>query len=83
MLSRDDLPFGDSHCPLEGRWLVAVSTIYLVRETQTEHKQGWGRQRGGHRIGSRLQAVSTEPDAGLELTNREIMTQAQVRRSTD
>ena len=24
--------------------------------------------------GSRLQAVSTEPDAGLELTNREIMT---------
>ena len=24
--------------------------------------------------GSRLRAVSTEPDAGLELTNREIMT---------
>ena len=24
--------------------------------------------------GSRLQAVSTEPDTGLELTNREIMT---------
>ena len=24
--------------------------------------------------GSRLQAVSTEPDAGLELTDREIMT---------
>ena len=24
--------------------------------------------------GSRLQAVSTEPDAGLELINREIMT---------
>ena len=28
--------------------------------------------------GSRLGAVSTEPDAGLELTNREIMTRAQV-----
>ena len=24
--------------------------------------------------GSRLRAISTEPDAGLELTNREIMT---------
>ena len=33
--------------------------------------------------GSRLPAVSTEPDAGLELTNRGIMTCAQVRGSTD
>ena len=33
--------------------------------------------------GSRLQAVSTEPDAGLELTNREIMTRAEVGPLTD
>ena len=33
--------------------------------------------------GSRLWAVSTEPDAGLELTDREIMTWAKVGRSTD
>ena len=33
--------------------------------------------------GSRLWAVSTEPDAGLELINREIMTRAEVGRSTD
>ena len=33
--------------------------------------------------GSRLWAVSTEPDAGLELTNREIMTRAEVGRLTD
>ena len=26
------------------------------------------------KVGSRLQAVSTEPDVGLELTSREIMT---------
>ena len=32
------------------------------------------RERGRHRIGSRLQAVSTEPDVGLELVNHEIMT---------
>ena len=33
--------------------------------------------------GSRLWALSTEPDAGLELTDREIMTQAEAGRSTD
>ena len=36
-----------------------------------------GAEREGHtesEAGSRLDAVSTEPDAGLELTNREIMT---------
>ena len=32
--------------------------------------------------GSRLRAVSTEPDAGLELTDREIMTRAEVGRLT-
>ena len=33
--------------------------------------------------GSRLWAVSTEPDAGLELMDREIMTWAEVGRLTD
>ena len=33
--------------------------------------------------GSRLWAISTEPDAGLELTDREIVTRAEVRRLTD
>ena len=33
--------------------------------------------------GSRLRAVSTEPDAGLELRSCEIMTWAEVGRSTD
>ena len=33
--------------------------------------------------GARLRAVSTEPDAGLEPTDREIMTGAEVRRFTD
>ena len=38
---------------------------------------GWGREREGDtesEAGFRLPAVSTEPDAGLEPTNREIMT---------
>ena len=33
--------------------------------------------------GSRFQAVSTEPDAGLEPTNDRIMSWAEVRRLTD
>ena len=39
--------------------------------------KGGGAERGGDtqsEAGSRLQAVSTEPDAGLELTNHVIMT---------
>ena len=47
---------------------------------------GGGAEREGDtesEAGSRLSAVSTEPDAGLELTNREIMTLAEVRRSTN
>ena len=33
--------------------------------------------------GSRLRAVCTEPDAGLELMDRKIMTRAKVGRFTD
>ena len=33
--------------------------------------------------GSRLRAVSTEPDGGLQVTNREIVTQAKVGCLTD
>ena len=35
------------------------------------------------KAGSRLWAVSTEPDLGLKLTNSEIMTRAEVGRLTD
>ena len=41
------------------------------RERETESKAGF-----------RLQTVSTEPDTGLKLTNREIMTWAEVRHLT-
>ena len=57
---------------------------FWCRERQS--MSGGGSEREGDtesEAGSRLQAVSTEPDAGLELTNREIMTWAEVGRSTD
>ena len=47
---------------------------------------GGGAEREGDtesKAGSRLRAVSTEPDAGLEPTNLEILTLAEVGRSTD
>ena len=49
--------------------------VYLfLRERQSSRG---GSEREGDtesKAGSRLRAVSTEPDVGLELTNREIMT---------
>ena len=48
--------------------------VLFIFETETEHGQGRGRERGRHGIQNKLQAVSTEPDAGLELTDHEIMT---------
>ena len=45
------------------------------RERERDWEQGRGRERGTERPPpSRLRTVSSEPDVGLELTNREIMT---------
>ena len=49
-----------------------MSRVWAEREGDTESKAG-----------SRLWVVSTEPDAGLEPMNREIMTWAEVGHSTD
>ena len=52
--------------------------MYLFsRDRERQRTSGGGAEREGDtasEAGSRLQAVSTEPDAGLEPTNREIMT---------
>ena len=47
------------------------------RERQRQRASRGGAEREGDtesETGSRLRAVSTEPDAGLELVNREVMT---------
>ena len=58
--------------------------FYLsLRQRETEHEKGRGREGDTEsEAGSRLWAVSTEPDTGLELTSREIMTWAEVGRLT-
>ena len=48
-----------------------------MRDGETERERERGREREGDTesgAGSRLRAVGTEPDAGLELTNRGIVT---------
>ena len=44
------------------------------RRVGKECEQGRGRDRGRERLLSRLHTVSAEPNEGLELRNREIMT---------
>ena len=53
---------------------------------ERKNASGGGAEREGDtgsEAGSRLRAVSTEPDAGLELTDCKIMTWAEVGRLTD
>ena len=61
-----------------------LKNIYLFLRDRA--RVGEGQREEGDtesKAGSRLWAVSTELDAGLELTNREIMTWAEVGRLTD
>ena len=53
--------------------------MFISWEKESIHKQGKGKERGVQRIPSRLCADSREPNEGLELTNHEIMTWAEVR----
>ena len=56
-------------------FLIFFNIYLLLRQRQS--MTGGGSKREGDtesETGSRLQAVSTEPDVGLELTDREIMT---------
>ena len=55
---------------------LAVAVVYLfLRERQSVSRGGAEREGDTEsEAGSKLRAVGTEPDAGLELTNCEIMT---------
>ena len=54
------------------------------RERQSMNRGGAEREGDTEsETGSSFWAVNTEPDTGLELTDREIMTWAEVRRLTD
>ena len=46
----------------------------MIERDRAQVGEGQRERETESETGSRLQAVSTEPDAGLKLTNREIMT---------
>ena len=59
--------------------------IYF-RDRERQSMNGGGAEREGDtesEAGSRLWAISPEPDAGLELTDREFVTWAEVGRLTN
>ena len=62
--------------PTSVRVNVFVLFFYLfLGQRETEHEQGRGREGDAEsETGSRLQAINPEPDTGLELMDREIVT---------
>ena len=68
-------------------WVFKFLFIYFwERERERETARVGKVQRQGDtesEAGSRIWAISTEPDAGLKLTDRDIMTWAEVRHLTD
>ena len=62
-------------------FFVFFSTFIYFWDRERQSMNGGGAEREGgteSEAGSRLQAVSTEPDAGLELTTCEIMTSGEI-----
>ena len=80
-----------SMCAFWGFFLSFLKKIFFnvylfLRQRETEHERGRVREREGDtesETGSRLWAVSTEPDAGLKLMDRELVTWAEVGCPTD
>ena len=69
---------------LKNKFLMFI--YFWERERERQSAGGGGAEREGDtgsKAGSRLWAVSTEPDAGLKLTDCEIMTWAKVQHLTD
>ena len=56
----------------EGRFFNFFNNLFLIERDRVQVEEGQRATRD--RIRSRLQAVSTEPDAGLKIMDREILT---------
>ena len=56
--------------------------MFIYFERESEHELGRDREKERQRIPSRLHSASAEPDAGLKLTNHEIMARAETKSQT-
>ena len=64
----------------------SLNVYLLLKDRERQSMSMGGAERGEDtesEVGSRLWAISTEPDAGLKLTNHEFMTWAKIGRLTD
>ena len=57
-------------------WVFFFNLYLFLKERETEGEWGGAEREGDteSETGSRLRAISPEPDTGLELTDHEIMT---------
>ena len=65
---------------------IFLNVLFIFERERDRMASGGGAEREGDtqsKAGSRLWAVSTEPNVGLKLMNREIMTWAEVGRLTN
>ena len=79
----DHPPFRDLYYLLS---FMFFNVYFWKREKKRQRVSRGGAEREGDtesQAGSRLWAIITESNAGLKITNREIMTWAKVRRPTD
>ena len=91
MWGSNSWPWGqEQHALLSSQVPMNHASFWLLlfifereREKKGENKRGRGRERRGQRIQSGLCTDSSKSSVGLELTNCEVMTWAEVRRSTD
>ena len=68
------------YCFLMIKSVFVFKFIYLFFEGDKDSTSGgWDREKGRERIRSRICTVTPEPDVGLELTNCEIMTWAEIQ----
>ena len=84
LLRQDNLSVSNKEKPFYFILFIYFFKVYFWdRERQSMNRAGAEREGDTEsETGSRLWAVSTEPDAGLELTDREIVTWAEVGRLT-
>ena len=76
-------PYYHHSCGIDSQLVIFLSLFLFLRYRDRARAERERERETDLKAGSRLRSVSTEPDAGFELTNCEIMTWAEVGGLTD